>query len=167
MVPLATPLDPSSPHALQSHQTALLVFVRFVLWWVCVKGSPAAGNHFRKVARGVGRFVTWPWGLLMVQTKPDDRRVGHGQAGGDSAASGRQELDADDYEMIKAVIGAYVCLFNAVGDKNTTIRRLRQMLFGAKTEKTSAVIGGLKDAEECAGASGGDSRAGVVRCDRS
>jgi transposase len=40
-----------------------------------------------------------------------------------------------------------VCLFNAVGDKDTTIRRLRQMLFGAKTEKTSAVIGGLKDAE--------------------
>jgi transposase len=58
-----------------------------------------------------------------------------------------KELDADDYETIKAVIGAYVHLFNLVGDKDTTIRRLRQMLFGAKTEKTSAVIGGLKDAE--------------------
>jgi transposase len=31
--------------------------------------------------------------------------------------------------------------------KDTTIRRLRQMLFGAKTEKTSAVIGGLKVAD--------------------
>ena len=58
-----------------------------------------------------------------------------------------KELDADDYEMIKAVIESYVYLVNAVGDKDTTIRRLRQMLFGAKTEKTSAVIGGLKDAE--------------------
>ena len=58
-----------------------------------------------------------------------------------------KELDADDYETIKAVIGAYVYLFNAVGDKETTIRRLRQMLFGAKTEKTAAVIGGLKEAE--------------------
>jgi len=58
-----------------------------------------------------------------------------------------KELDADDYETIKAVIAAYVHLVSVVGDKETTIRRLRQILFGAKTEKTSAVIGGLKGAE--------------------
>ena len=58
-----------------------------------------------------------------------------------------KELDADDYETIKAVVGAYVYLVNVVGEKDTTIRRLRQMLFGAKTEKTSAVIGGLKGVE--------------------
>jgi transposase len=58
-----------------------------------------------------------------------------------------KELDTDDYETIKAVIGSYVYLVNAVGDKETTIRRLRQMLFGAKTEKTAAVIAGLKGAE--------------------
>jgi transposase len=58
-----------------------------------------------------------------------------------------KELDADDYETIKAVIGAYVHLVSVVGDKETTIRRLRQMLFGVKTEKTSAVIGGLKGKE--------------------
>ncbi len=58
-----------------------------------------------------------------------------------------KELDADDYETIHAVIGSYVHLVSVVGDKDTTIRRLRQMLFGAKTEKTSAVIGGLKGAE--------------------
>ena len=58
-----------------------------------------------------------------------------------------KELDADDYETIHAVIGSYVHLVSMVGDKETTIRRLRQMLFGAKTEKTSAVIGGLKGAE--------------------
>jgi transposase len=58
-----------------------------------------------------------------------------------------KELDVDDYETIKAVIGSYVYLVHAVGDKETTIRRLRQMLFGAKTEKTSAVIAGLKSAE--------------------
>jgi transposase len=57
-----------------------------------------------------------------------------------------KELDADDYETIKAVIGAYVYLFQALGDKETSIRRLRQMLFGAKTEKTAAVIAGLKSA---------------------
>lgn len=58
-----------------------------------------------------------------------------------------KELDVDDYETIKAVIGAYVHLFHLVGDKETTIRRLRQMLFGAKTEKTSAVIAGLKSVQ--------------------
>ena len=58
-----------------------------------------------------------------------------------------KELDAADYETIKAVVGSYVYLVNAVGEKETTIRRLRQMLFGAKTEKTEAVIGGLKDAD--------------------
>jgi transposase len=58
-----------------------------------------------------------------------------------------KELDAADYETIQAVIGSYVYLVHAVGDKETTIRRLRQMLFGAKTEKTAAVIGGLKDAD--------------------
>jgi transposase len=56
-------------------------------------------------------------------------------------------LDAEDYEAIKAVIGSYVYLVGMVGDKETTIRRLRQMLFGAKTEKTAAVIADLKGAE--------------------
>jgi hypothetical protein len=34
-----------------------------------------------------------------------------------------------------------------VGDTNTTIRRLRQMLFGIKTEKTAAVVGDRKDSQ--------------------
>jgi transposase len=58
-----------------------------------------------------------------------------------------KELAADDYETIQAVIGSYVYLVNVVGAKETTIRRLRQIIFGTKTEKTSAVIGGLKVAE--------------------
>ncbi len=83
----------------------------------------------------------------MVQTKPTIVELDMDKLEEILQRLDAKELDADDYETIKAVIGAYVCLFNAVGDKNTTIRRLRQMLFGAKTEKTSAVIGGLKDAE--------------------
>jgi transposase len=58
-----------------------------------------------------------------------------------------KELGADDYETIKAVIGAYVHLFHLVGDKDTTIRRLRQILFGAKTEKTAAVVGSKPEPE--------------------
>jgi len=66
-------------------------------------------------------------------------------------------LDADDYETIKAVIGSYVYLVNVVGDKETTIRRLRQILFGARTEKTSAVIAGLKSVESASESAEGES----------
>ena len=52
-----------------------------------------------------------------------------------------KELRADDYETIRTVIESYVGLFYAVGDKNTTIARLRKVLFGVKTEKTAAVTG--------------------------
>ena len=56
-----------------------------------------------------------------------------------------KDLHADDYETIHTVIESYVGLFYAVGDKNTTIQRLRKMLFGARTEKTVAVVGERKD----------------------
>ena len=52
-----------------------------------------------------------------------------------------KQLHADDFETIRTLIESYVCLTQAVGDKTTTIRRLRQMLFGAKTETTVAVVG--------------------------
>ncbi len=58
-----------------------------------------------------------------------------------------KELRADDYETIRTVIESYVGLFYAVGDKNTTIARLRKMLFGAKTEKTAAVVGDSRDSQ--------------------
>lgn len=52
-----------------------------------------------------------------------------------------QKLCGDDYETIRTVIESYVDLFYMVGDKQTTIARLRKMLFGASTEKTAAVLG--------------------------
>jgi transposase len=52
-----------------------------------------------------------------------------------------QDLREDDYGMLRSVIESYVGLFFAVGDKNTTIARLRKMLFGARTEKTATVLG--------------------------
>ena len=55
-----------------------------------------------------------------------------------------QDLRGDDYETIRRVIESYVGLFGLVGDKNTTIQRLRKMLFGSRTEKTSVVVGKSK-----------------------
>jgi transposase len=54
-------------------------------------------------------------------------------------------LDEEDYALLKAVVESYAYVADLVGDKNTTIRRLRKMLFGASTEKTATVTGGTKD----------------------
>jgi hypothetical protein len=59
------------------------------------------------------------------------------------------KLDEQDYAMLKALADSYACLSELVGDKNTTIARLRKLLFGAKTEKTAAVIAAGKDSQPC------------------
>src|SRR5262249_31399490 len=52
-----------------------------------------------------------------------------------------QSLDEKDAELIRAVFESYAYVTDLVEDKNTTIRRLRQLLFGSRTEKTEAVVG--------------------------
>ena len=49
-------------------------------------------------------------------------------------------LDEKDCAKIKAVFESYLHLTDLVEDRQMTIKRLRQMLFGASTEKTAAVI---------------------------
>ena len=50
-------------------------------------------------------------------------------------------FDAEDYQTIRLLVESYACLTSMLGDKNTTIARLRKLLFGAGTEKTAAVVG--------------------------
>src|SRR4051812_5113888 len=52
-----------------------------------------------------------------------------------------QLLDENDAELIRAVFESYAYVTDLVEDKNTTIRRLRQLFFGSRTEKTEAVLG--------------------------
>src|SRR6476469_897869 len=52
-----------------------------------------------------------------------------------------QSLDEKDAELIRAVFESYAYVTDLVEDKNTTIRRLRQLFFGSRTEKTEAVGG--------------------------
>src|SRR3954454_8370191 len=52
-----------------------------------------------------------------------------------------QSLDEKDAELIRAVFESYAYVTELVEDRNTTIRRLRQLFFGARTEKTEAVVG--------------------------
>src|SRR5215831_19831960 len=52
-----------------------------------------------------------------------------------------QALDANDAILIRRLFESYVYVAGLVEDKNTSIRRLRQLFFGARTEKTAAVVG--------------------------
>src|SRR5277367_1574885 len=52
-----------------------------------------------------------------------------------------QALDAKDAALIRAVFQSYAYVTDLVEDKNTSIRRLRELFFGKRTEKTAAVLG--------------------------
>src|SRR3954464_13788923 len=52
-----------------------------------------------------------------------------------------QSLDEEDSALVRAVFQSYAYVADLVEDKNTSIRRLRQLFFGARTEKTDAVVG--------------------------
>ena len=52
-----------------------------------------------------------------------------------------EKLSAQDADVLKAVADAYAYLTELLDDKNTSMAKLRKMLFGAKTEKTAAVVG--------------------------
>ena len=52
-----------------------------------------------------------------------------------------QSLDEQDAAPVRAVFESYAYVSDLVEDKDTSIRRLRQLFFGARTEKTEAVVG--------------------------
>ena len=55
----------------------------------------------------------------------------------------RAALSAEEYARLKAALDTLVYLLQLVENKSTTIARLRQMLFGAATEKTAKVFADL------------------------
>ena len=67
-------------------------------------------------ARGIGRFVAWPWHPHMIQVKPTIVELDMDKLEEILRRLDAKELDADDYGTIKAVIGAYVHLYHLVGD---------------------------------------------------
>ena len=57
------------------------------------------------------------------------------------------ELTEGDCEAIRTLCKAYVQLTELLKDKNTSLARLRKLLFGLQTEKTNAVVGNGKDSQ--------------------
>jgi transposase len=52
-----------------------------------------------------------------------------------------EAFEKEDYSTICAVLQSYYYVTHLIGEKNTTIARLRKLIFGACTEKTAAVLG--------------------------
>jgi transposase len=69
-----------------------------------------------------------------------------------------EALDEKDAELIRAVFQSYVYVADLVEDKNTSIRRLRQLFFGARTEKTKAVVGRQPEKPETTSSAGAVAR---------
>ncbi len=55
----------------------------------------------------------------------------------------RGTLSDAEREKLKAAVAALGQLVGLVEDKNTSIQKLRQILFGASTEKTQKVLGAV------------------------
>ena len=51
-------------------------------------------------------------------------------------------LSAEEHSKLKAAMDTLAFLTQELQTKKTSLERLRKMLFGAKTEKTSQVLGG-------------------------
>jgi transposase len=77
----------------------------------------------------------------MVQTKPTIIELEMGKLDELLERVDTHELRPEDGETIKELAQSYVHLLELLKDKNTSIARLRKLLFGATTEKTSAVTG--------------------------
>ena len=77
----------------------------------------------------------------------------------------KTKLDEKDYQLFKKLVDSYACLTDLVEDKQMTIKRLRQMLFGASTEKTSDVIKEEEDEPESPPATNENSRAPPEKTD--
>ncbi len=56
-------------------------------------------------------------------------------------------LGEEDTELLRQIFASYAQLFQILGDKNTSIDRLRKLLFGASSEKSDKVLGDGQDAE--------------------
>jgi transposase len=77
---------------------------------------------------------------IMIRAKPTIVELDMGELD-EVLRRAASKLDAEDYALLKTLAESYTYLTELVGDKNTSIHRLRKLLFGGKTEKTTTVVG--------------------------
>jgi transposase len=76
------------------------------------------------------RAIKPPLERVRLEREELDRLLEHARPG----------LSEEQYRKLKAALDTLVYVTQLVENKNTTIARLRQILFGARTEKTAAVL---------------------------
>jgi len=86
----------------------------------------------------------------MKQTKPTFIELDMDRLGDILRRIDAGELQAEDGKAIRALAQSYIHLTQLLQDKNTSLSRLRKMLFGAPTETTAAVLGSAMDAPAAA-----------------
>ncbi|MEK7761101.1 MAG: transposase, partial [Nitrospirota bacterium] len=58
----------------------------------------------------------------------------------DALAKAKVALPAETFDVFDKVVGAYATVLSALESKDTTIGRLRRMLFGSSSEKLTKVL---------------------------
>ena len=96
--------------------------------------------HVRRIERVAGNA-----GRIMTRKAPEIIEVTEQRFEELLERAAANTLRDDDMELMRQIFASYQGFFEIVGKKNTTIARLRKMMFGAATEKAKDV---LDDAEQ-------------------
>ena len=110
-----------------------------MLWWFRAKrnsGSATQAIEFLRCILGAWRFSPATVAGIIMPTKPTIIEMDTDKLE-DALRRAEAALNEEDYSLLKAVVESYAYIAELVGDKNTTIQRLRKMLFGASTERLS------------------------------
>jgi hypothetical protein len=85
-------------------------------------------------------------GRIMTRKSPEIIEVNSQQFEEILERASSNTLRDEDTELMRSIFASYAGFFQIVGDKNTTIARLRKMMFGATSETSKNVLGDAEDA---------------------
>jgi hypothetical protein len=96
-----------------------------------------------------GSFAqTWTAVTIMARKSPEIIEVNSQQIQELLDRASSNALRPEDTELLRQILDSYVHLFGIVGDKKTTIAKLRKLLFGDSSEKAAKVLGNTNGAQE-------------------
>lgn len=85
-------------------------------------------------------------GRIMTRKAPEILEVTSQQLEELLERAGSNTLRDEDTQLMRSIFASYAEFFQIVGNKNTTIARLRKMMFGAASETSKNVLGDTEDA---------------------
>ena len=100
--------------------------------------------------------MAWKAGRIMTRKAPEIIDVNAQQFEELLERAASNTLRDEDTQLLRHIFASYAGFFQIVGDKNTTIARLRKMMFGATTETSENVLGDAEDALNSSPVEGSD-----------